>query len=141
MNKKFLISWLVIFVVWMVGSFIVHVLLLGPDYANADPGMMRPQAEQQDMFHWMLIARIIMSGAFVWIYNCGNENKPWMKQGIRFGIAVALLAIVPVYLLTYAVQPTSGTLVVKQIVFDGALLVILGIVVAFINKAKAAAIQ
>ena len=141
MNKKFLISWIVVFVVWMVGSFVIHVALLGADYANAEPNLMRPQAELEELFHWVLIARIIMSGAFVWIYNRGKENKAWLQQGIRFGVAVALLAIVPVYLITYSVQPTAGLLVAKQMALDVALMVMLGIIVAFLNKPKVAAIQ
>ena len=141
MNKKFLISWVVIFVVWMIGSFIVHGVLLGADYANANPGMMRPPAEQEGLFHWMLIAHVIMAGAFVWIYERGTENKDWMQQGIRFGIAIALLSVVPVYLIYYAVQPTAGIVVAKQIAFDGILVVILGIIVAFLNRAKSTAIQ
>lgn len=141
MNKKFLISWVVIFVAWMAGSFVVHGLLLGADYASAEPNMMRPETEQQAMFHWMLIAHIMLAGAFVWIYDRGNEMKPWLQQGVRFGIAVALLAIVPVYLIYYAVQPTPGMLVAKQIVFDSTLIVILGIIVAFLNKPQAATSQ
>ncbi len=139
MNKKFLISWVVIFVIWMVGSFVVHGLLLGADYANAQPTLMRPEAEQQSMFHWMLIAHISLAGAFVWIYGRGIDDKPWMQQGIRYGIAVALLAVIPVYMIYYAVQPTPGMLVIKQSVFDTVLIVILGIVVAFLNKPKATA--
>ena len=34
MNKKFAIAWLAVFVVWMVGSFIVHGVLLHGDYAK-----------------------------------------------------------------------------------------------------------
>ncbi len=137
MNKKFLISWVVIFVVWMVGSFVVHGVLLGAAYADM-PNLMRPQAEQQEYFHWMLLAHIIMAGAFVWIYNRGNEDKPWLQQGIRYGVAIALLAAVPVYMIYYAVQPIPGMHVVKQIIFDSALIVILGIVVAFLNKPQTA---
>lgn len=139
MNKKFLISWVVIFIVWMVGSFVVHGVLLGADYANAQPNLMRAEAEQQSLFHWMVLAHAIMAGAFVWIYNRGNEDKPWMQQGIRFGIAVALLAAVPVYMIYYVVQPTAGMIAVKQTIFDSILVVILGIVVAFMNKPSAAA--
>lgn len=137
MNKKFLVSWTVIFIVWMAGSFVVHGLLLGADYADAQPNLMRPEAEQQSLFHWMLIGHVIMAGAFVWIYNRGTEDKPWVQQGIRFGIAVALLAAVPVYMIYYVVQPIAGLLAVKQTIFDSALLVILGIVVAFLNKPQA----
>ena len=34
----------------------------------------------------------------------------------------------------YVVQPTPGMIAVKQIIFDSVLLVVLGIVVAFLNK-------
>ena len=139
MNKKFLMSWIAVFVIWMVGSFVVHVVLLGADYANAESNLMRPEAELEGLFHWMLLARVIMSGAFVWIYGRGKEDKPWVQQGVRFGIAVALLAAVPAYMISYVVQPTPGIIVVKQIIFDSVLIVILGIVVAFLNKPQAAA--
>ena len=32
-----------------------------------------------------------MAGAFTWIYARGVENKPWLGQGLRFGVAVAFL--------------------------------------------------
>jgi hypothetical protein len=138
MNKKFLISWVVIFVVWFVGSFVVHGLLLNADYSML-PNLMRSEAEAQSLFHFMALAHVLMSGAFVWIYARGNEDKPWIQQGIRYGIAIALLSAVPTYMIYYVVQPSPGMLAVKQSIFDGALLVILGIVVAFLNKPQAAA--
>ena len=79
-NKKFLISWVVIFVVWMIGSFLIHDLLLGDVYAGLTD-LMRPEAEQMALFPYMLAAHVIMSGAFVWIYNRGSEDKPWLAQG------------------------------------------------------------
>ena len=60
-----------------------------------------------------------------------------MQQGIRFGIAVALLGAVPIYMIYYVVQPTAGMIAVKQSIFDSILVVILGIVVAFLNKPQA----
>lgn len=137
MDKKFFISWVVIFVVSLVGGFVVHGVLLGADYA-AQPNLFRPDAEAQNNFPFMLAAHIIMSGAFVWIYARGNENKPWLEQGIRYGVAIVFLTAVPTYMIYYAVQPMPGMLVVKQIIFDSALMVILGVVVAFLNKPQTA---
>jgi len=133
MNKKFLISWIVVFVVWMIGSFLVHGLLLGDAYASLGD-MVRPEADQQAYFPYMLAAHVIMAGAFVWIYQRGTEDKPWLAQGIRYGVAVALLAPIPVYLIYYAVQPWPGNVVAHQIIGDGLLVVVLGIVVAALNK-------
>ena len=133
MNKKFLISWVVVFVVWMAGSFVVHAVLLGDGYASM-PDLFRPEEEAGAYFHLMLIAHIMMAGAFVWIYQRGAESKPWIAQGVRFGVAVALLVPIPIYTIYYVVQPMLGEHVVKQIVFETILMVILGIVAAFLNK-------
>ena len=136
MNKKFLISWAVVFVVWMIGSFLVHGVMLGEAYGSMG-AMMRPEAEQQAYFHYMLIAHVIMAGAFVWIYQRGNENKPWLQQGLRYGVAVALLAPVPVYLIYYSVQPWPADIVSQQIIGDGLLVIVLGVIVAALNKPAA----
>jgi hypothetical protein len=82
----------------------------------------------------MVLAHVILAGAFVWIYARGVEAKPWLAQGVRFGIAVALLTIVPSYLIYFVVQPMPASVVIKQIVFDGILLVILGIIVAWLYR-------
>lgn len=136
MNKKFIIAWLVVFVAWMVGSFVVHGVLLHDDYAKL-PGLFRPETEAQQYFPLMILAHVIMAGAFVWIYARGVESKPWLAQGVRFGIAVALLAVVPIYMIYYVVQPMPGMHVVKQIVFDGILVTILGVIVAFMYRPSA----
>ncbi|MGB8339564.1 MAG: hypothetical protein WCD07_12935 [Burkholderiales bacterium] len=133
MNKKFFISTLILFVVWMVGGIVVHGVLLGADYAGLT-SLYRPEADQQKYFPFMLIAHLIVAGAFVWIYTRGVEAKPWLNQGLRFGFAVALLTIVPTYMIYYAVQPLPGMMVVKQIIFDGIWTLLLGVLVAFLYR-------
>lgn len=133
MNKKFFVAWIIVFVVWMLGSFVVHGLLLQADYAKL-PSMFRPEAEAGQYFPFMLLAHVILAGAFVWIYARGAEAKPWLGQGLRFGAAIAFLTVVPNYTIYYAVQPMPGVAVIKQIVFDGILLLILGAVVAFLHR-------
>jgi hypothetical protein len=134
MNKKFVIAWIVIFVLWMAGGILVHGILLGPDYAAM--GNMRPEAEQQSMMGLMLLAHAILAGAFVWIYARGVENKPWLGQGLRFGFAIACLAVIPTYLIYYVVQPTPGAVACKQIVFDTILTLVLGGAVAFLYRGQ-----
>jgi hypothetical protein len=137
MQGKFLVGWVVVFVVWMAGSFVVHGMLLHDDYGKL-PNLFRAEADSQQHFPLMILAHVIMAGAFVWIYSRGVEGKPWLAQGVRFGVAVALLAVVPTYTIYYVVQPMPGALVVKQIVFDGILLVILGAVAALLHRGRAA---
>jgi len=133
MNKRFLMAWLIVFVAWMAGSFVVHGVLLHDDYATL-PNLFRPEAEAQQYFPLMLLAHVILAGAFVWIYSRGVEDAPWAGQGIRFGLAVALLTAVPMYTIYHVVQPMPGSIVVKQIVFDGILLLVLGLLVAFLYR-------
>lgn len=119
----------------MAGSFVIHGLLLHADYA-ALPALFRTEADSQRLFPLMLLAHVIMSGAFVWIYARGAEARPWAGQGVRFGIAVALLVTVPTYLVYYVVQPMPGGVVTRQVVFDGILDIFLGLVAAFVYRAK-----
>src|ERR1700753_3147791 len=133
MSKKFIIAWIVVFVAWFLGSFVVHALLLRSDYMQL-AHLFRTQGDEQKYFPLMMLAHVILSGAFVWIYARGAEAKPWLAQGVRFGIAVALLTSVPTYMIYFVVQPMPGDVVIKQIVYDGALTVILGVIVASLYR-------
>jgi hypothetical protein len=132
-NKRFFISWLVIFILGMGFDFLIHGMLLKGDYAGL-PTLYRSEADGQAYFHWMLIAHVLMSAAFVWIYQRGREDKPFISQGLRFGLAMALLFAVPTFLIYYAVQPLPGMMVAKQCVFDTIRLLGMGVVVAALNK-------
>jgi hypothetical protein len=136
MNKKFFIAWVVVFLVWMTGSFIVHALLLHEDYLKLG-SLFRSEADSQQYFPLMVLAHVLLSGSLVWIYSRGAEAKPWLAQGLRFGLAIAFLTIVPTYLIYYVVQPMPGALVVKQMLFDGTLMLTLGAVVAFLYRQTA----
>jgi hypothetical protein len=138
MNKQYIIAWIVVFVVWFAGSYVVHGVLLHEDYAKLS-GLFRSEAEAQQYFPLLIFAHVLLSGALVWIYARGVEAKPWVAQGIRFGIAVALLTIVPTYLIYYVVQPMPGATVAKQIAFDGILTLILACVTAFLYRRPAEA--
>jgi hypothetical protein len=134
MNKKFLVAWLVLFVLYMAGGIVIHGILLEADYEAT--GLMRPHGEAEKMMHLMILAHVLMAGAFTWIYARGVEIKPWLGQGLRFGLAVACLAVIPLYVIYYVVQPTPGDLAVKQIVYDTVMTLILGAAVAFLYRGQ-----
>jgi hypothetical protein len=133
MNKRFWLAWLVVFIAWFIGSFIVHGVLLHADYAQL-ANLFRKESEAQNFLPLMILAHLIMSGAFVWIYARGVEPRPWLGQGIRYGVAIVLLTTLPLYLIYYVVQPMPGATVVKQIVLDGILVLILGAIAAFMYR-------
>lgn len=133
MNRKLLFAWLIVFIAWMVGGFVVHGTLLAADYAQLS-NLFRPEAEAQQHFPLMALAHVMLAGAFVWIYSRGVENAPWLPQGLRFGLAVAFLTVVPTYIIFYVVQPMPSALVVKQIVYDTIVMVLLGALAAFLIR-------
>ena len=132
MDKKFILSVVLFFVVSLVLGFITHAWLLSAEYQAT--GLFRPDAEAEAYFPFMLLAHVIMAFAFVWIYRQGREDKPWVSQGVRFGLAIALVAAVPIYLIYYAVQPMPGMLVFRQITYETIDMVILGLAVAWMYR-------
>jgi len=139
MDKRFWISVVVIFVVSLVLGWVVHGTLLEVEYARL-PNLFRPVAEQRGYFPLMLLANALFALAFTWIYRKGLEpGKPFFGQGLRYGVAIAVLMTIPTYLIYYAVQPVPDGLVAKQIVYDVIAVVIMGIVVAWTSPPPKAA--
>jgi hypothetical protein len=84
-----------------------------------------------------------MAIGITWLYRGGRGDRPWMGQGLRFGIALAFYAVVPMYLIYYAVQPTPQVLAAKQIVFGTIAAIVIGLCAAAVNRdpVRAAAMQ
>ena len=133
MNKTFVLSVVAVFVMSMILGYVVHHVLLGAEYAKVMQ-LFRLPRDAEALFPLMIVANVILAIGWTWIYRMGRENKPWLGQGIRFGIAVALICTIPMYLIYYVVQPYPSDLVALQIVYDTIGSVILGIVVAVVNR-------
>jgi len=139
MDKRFWISVVVLFVLSLGLGFVVHGVLLGGEYAKLT-NLFRQPPEANAYFPWMLLAHALIAVGFTWIYRKGLEaGKPFLGQGVRFGLAIAVLMTIPIYLIYYAVQPMPGALVAKQIVYDVIAVVVMGIVAAWINQPPRAA--
>jgi uncharacterized BrkB/YihY/UPF0761 family membrane protein len=132
MNKQFIISVVVLFIVTMILGFVVHGLLLSEAYQAS--GLFRSEEDSQSYFHYMLLAHLFMAIGLTWVYRMGKQDKPWLQQGVRFGIAIAVLITIPTYMIYYAVQPMPAGLVHQQLIYDSIAMVMVGIVTAFVNK-------
>ena len=140
MNKQFIISVVVLFIVTMLGGFLVHGTLLADDYTKlASAGVFRTPEHAQPLFPIMMFAHLVLAIGLTWVYRMGRDNRPWMGQGFRFGLAVATLTSIPHYLIYYVVTPMPSDVVAKQIVLDIIVLVVVGMVTAFVNRDPVAA--
>ena len=133
MNKQFIISVFVMFVATMAVGFLVHATLLAPDYA-ALPNLYRGEEDGMNYFHYMLIAHVLMAIGLTWVYRMGRQDTPWLGQGVRFGLAMIVLMTIPIYMIYYAVQPMPHELALKQIIFDSIGMLLLGPLVAILNR-------
>jgi hypothetical protein len=134
MNKAFAVSVVVVFVAAMILGFVVHGFLLHAEYTKLVPSLFRAEQDAQGHFGYLVLAHVVMAIGVTWIYRHGRENKAWLAQGVRFGLGLAAVVTIPTYLIYFAVQPLPSDLVAQQIVYDTIAMVILGIVVAAVNK-------
>jgi hypothetical protein len=133
MDKRFWISVAVMFVMFSATGFFVHGFLLAPDYTQL-PSLFRTEQDQKTYFAFMWPADLFAAFAFVWIYVRIKQDRPFLMQGICYGLAITALMTVPKFLIYYAVQPMPGITVTKQIAFDVMGDVLKGIVVARLSK-------
>ena len=134
MNTKFIVSSLVMGFASLMQGFLVHALALHNDYARL-PQLYRPESQQQGQFGYMLLAHLLIGIGLTWVYRRGHEaGKGVLVQGARFGAAIAVLSTIPHFLIYFAVQPVPSDLVAQQIVFDSIGMLVLGVIVAWLNK-------
>lgn len=128
--KKLSISLIVVFIVHEILNFIIHVLILGATY-QAMAGTWRPDMEQ---WMWvMYIGDLIFAFFFVFIFAKGYEGKG-IIEGVRFGLLISGLVIVPGMLAQFSAYNVTFALTVYWIVFGIFQLIIDGIVASLIYK-------
>jgi hypothetical protein len=134
--KRLLLTAIAVYVVGFLVAFLFHDVLLGKDY-QAISALLRPEAE-------MKMAYIIVGYAFwalgiAWLYGKGVEAKPWVAQGLRFGLALACVWAVPWDLVNYATLPIPFALAMKGLAADVVNALACGLVAAAINRRPATA--
>lgn len=137
MDKRFWICGLAMSVATLLTGYVVHGWLLAGDYAPLYGTLLRTPEAQQPYFPWIILADVLIGFAMTWIYRFGfSEGRSTIAQGLRFGLAVALLVAVPMHLIYYAVQPTPDLLVVKQVAFDTIRFMLLGVLIAYLQPRR-----
>ena len=127
--KKFFLTFVVIFLVLTALGYIIHAVLLAPDYESVSQ-----LYRLQPLMPFLLLGNASFSLAFVWIYAMGVSAKPWVGQGVRFGLAVWLLWAVPIFLIQYAGQPFPGSMIGKEIGLELLDMLILGLLTATLYR-------
>ena len=129
--KKLVLTIIVVFVVANLTGFLIHATLLAPDYM---PVKEHYRPEGQEKMLWICLAYLAFAIGSVIVYAKGVEAKPWLGQGIRFGILMWLVLTIPSFFIAYAVQPVPTMLMVKQVLFEGIDKIVLGVITAALYR-------
>lgn len=127
--KKTIFAVIAGIVVQLVGLFFIHAVWLKQDYLET-AGLWRTPEAVRARGWAMLLGTVIYVIGVVLIYVRGREAKPWIGQGVRFGILLAMVATVYASLSGWAILPFPHLLVLKWITGESLLAVLLGVVVA-----------
>lgn len=134
--KKYLLSVVAVFVVCGIAGYVIHEVLLAGDYERS--ALWRTQDELWKRMILVYLAQLIFALAFCYIYTRGVEaRRPWLGQGVRFGLLVASLLFVPGALILYAVLTVDLTVALQWIVLGYGQMVLAGATVAAIYRLPA----
>jgi uncharacterized membrane protein (DUF485 family) len=135
--KKLIGAIVAAYVVLMGTNYFIHQILLMPDY-DAIPMSHRANTGIMERLWVMAIGQFFFATLFAYIYTRGAENKPWLVQGIKYGILMTFLTVVPYSLSEYDVYIIPYMLAIKWMCFGGVQMILLGLVVAGICQGEKA---
>jgi hypothetical protein len=139
MNRtRLVLTIIVIFVLANLTGYFIHAIWLHADYL---PMANLYRAEGQEKMLWIVLAYVSFAIGSVWVYAQGVGDKPWLGQGIRFGMLMWLILAVPSFFIAYAVQPVPAILMSKQVLSELIDKIFLGIVTALVYGKGSAAVS
>lgn len=140
MDKRFWVCGLLVSIAALLLDFLVHGVLLQGDYdALVARGLMRAPGDAQHYLPYMIGAHLLIGYGLTWLYRQGvDRTRANLGQGLRFGIAIAVAATLPGYLIYYAVQPLPASLVHKQLLLGTAVTLLLGLLLAWLQPGRRA---
>lgn len=129
--KRLVLTIIVIFVLANLTGFFIHAVWLRQDYMVIAQHY-RPEGTEK--FPFIVLAYLSFAIGSVVVYARGVENKPWLGQGVRFGILMWLILTIPSFFIAYAVQPVPTILLLKQVICEGVDKIFLGIITALLYR-------
>lgn len=136
-TKKLIIAMVACYAVLMGTNYLIHQVWLMNDYL-ATPDSWRPMADLQQKMWVMFVGQAFFAVMFCYIYSRGAEAKPWLAQGIRYGIVMTLFTVIPYSLGEFTVFRVPHMLAVKWMAAGLVQMIILGLIVAGIGQKQAA---
>lgn len=128
MNRKIWQGALAVFVTVVILDLLVNGFLLRPEYETTRHLW---RATRDVNMALLVVCYAIQAFAFALIFSKGYEGTG-IPEGLRFGLYVSLLMILPFASMSYATMPIPSLLAVKYFLFGTMTWVAAGAVVALV---------
>ena len=136
MDKRYWICGTVVSFAALLLSFLIHGVLLASDY-SALAHEYRDARDGARQLPWVLLAHALLGFAMTWIFSQGfTHGRHTLRQGLRFGLAMALVAAIPGCLLAYAAQPLPAGFIVRQAALGTVAMLLLGVLLAWLQPRR-----
>src|SRR4030043_207584 len=104
-TKRFIIVFVVVFVLLEITNYIVHSVILAPTYASdAISYLFRTTEDMQSKMWIMWVTDLIWSFFFVYIFVKGYENKG-ILEGLRYGLYIGIFYFMVGAYNSYVIYP------------------------------------
>jgi Na+/proline symporter len=135
-TKRFIIAFVVVFVVLEVTNYIIYMGILHSAFtSDMYRNIFRPEEEMNRMVWISLLMDLVWSYFFAFFFVKGYENKGWM-EGLRFGVYMGIFYMLVLSIQFYVMLPVEFGLVLQMFIYSFIQVLILGVVTSLIYKAK-----
>lgn len=131
-KKKFLIAFIVVFVLLELLNYLVYNVIMMSAFESVK-NVFRPMDDMMSKMWIMYIADIIWSFFFVFIFIKGYEKKG-ILEGLRYGIYIGLFQSFMAAYAQYVVYPLPYSMALQWFIYGLIEMIILGIATALIYK-------
>lgn len=138
-TKKFILAFIIVFVLLEVTGFLIHGVLLSSTYMSEGiKEAFRTEEEMMGKMWIMYLTDLIWSFFFVFFFVKGYENKGIM-EGIRFGFYIGIFVSLVFSYQLYVLIPVPYYLALQWFIYGMIQCIILGAAAALIYKPAALA--
>jgi hypothetical protein len=131
--KRWVYASIAAFVVYSILEYISIQFFFKPSYPDLFPAVPEDQSMVLSRL-WTHLGRAIFSVMFAFIYTRGYEGKAGIGEGLRYGIWVAILVSLPLYLKSLVVSSFPGGALFTGMLWSMVEIVLMGVLVGSIYK-------
>lgn len=139
-TKKFFITFIAVFIVLFVCTYLIHDVLLASTYESEQvKNVMRSTEDITSRMWVMVIMQLVWAFFFTFFFAKGYENKG-IWEGVRFGLYIGVFYYMVTSYNAFVVYQLPYSLTFQWFIYGLIQALILGVVAALLYKPKAVAV-